>query len=251
MDALARSVRRPSRGGGCSPGSAAMKYLTQCRHALGAQEVPEGVVPVGCAGAEEDEVHDPLEPAGVLRLVNSEARFFAKGLAPRRARSFSAAVCRTSAGPERLAVLPKLTKNFSELFEKPGSWMKTFVIPGAALFRSVNVGVRLVGERRAVPPRARADVGRREQLEVLFEFAPVGGGGLGDLVAFDEEVGDVLAPRANGARALSESTASWPGPCSAGEDRQHPDRIRATRGWRVRSLRGDPSRGPRGRRRVR
>src|SRR6185312_16073120 len=47
----------------------------------------------------------------------------------------------TSAGPAFLDVAPRLVKNFSELLENLGRFVKAVLIPGAALFRFVNTGV--------------------------------------------------------------------------------------------------------------
>src|SRR5258708_1748639 len=77
------------------------------------------------------------------RLVSSSGRLLVNGLAPvpRAFSSPSSFLLDTSAGPDFLAVWPRLVKNFSELLENFGRCVKAVLIAGAALFRLVNAGV--------------------------------------------------------------------------------------------------------------
>ena len=77
------------------------------------------------------------------RLESSSAALKANGLAalPSVARRPSSGCSDVSAGPETFDVAPRLLKNFVELLENAGRFVKALLIPGAATFRSVNTGV--------------------------------------------------------------------------------------------------------------
>ena len=77
------------------------------------------------------------------RLESSSAALPANGLAsPPSAPSWvSSGRIEAKAGPETLAVWPRLVKNLVELLENAGRLVNALLIPGAATFRSVKTGV--------------------------------------------------------------------------------------------------------------
>ncbi len=85
--------------------------------------MPERVVAVAGAGAEEDEVHEALEPARFLQAGEQLREVFREGLAGRPER-FQLREQLSCADQRRAGltfeVLPRFSKNVVELLEKAG-----------------------------------------------------------------------------------------------------------------------------------
>src|ERR1035437_10790146 len=82
-------------------------------------------------------------PPVFFRLESSDAKFDENGPAatPSVFRRLSSCLVHTSAGAERLEVLPRLSKKVVELFENAGRLVNALSMPGAATPRLLNTGV--------------------------------------------------------------------------------------------------------------
>ncbi len=148
---------------------------------------------------EEDEVHDALEAARfaqALEQLGEVARERQRGASKRLQAFEQRSACRSSAGPDTLAVLPRLSKNFSELFENAGRLVNVLSMPGRGDFEVGERRRRLFGEATdAFQRRPELFEEGREQLQVAGQGAAGGGAGLRDLVALHDEVRDPPADR--------------------------------------------------------